>query len=94
LAAVSNAIRSHDTLSPFSRVRDRYRAHRDIVVAIVGTTDKPAAWRKDTKTSRADTAWKLGTRGREEISSDAALVRECGFMWIISKSPELMSVVH
>jgi len=45
LVAVSIAIRSHDTLFAFSRVRDRHALNRDIVVAIVGRTDIPAAWR-------------------------------------------------
>src|SRR5438067_2373422 len=66
LAAVSNAVRDRDTLSAFGRVRDRYPVHRRIVVAIVGTTDNPAAWRK--KREKRDTAWKLRAGRREEIS--------------------------
>src|SRR5207237_6039203 len=60
LAAVSNAVRDRDTLSACGRVRDRYPVHRRIVVAIAGTTDNPAAWRK-----KRDTEWNLGAGQRD-----------------------------
>ena len=50
LVAVTNAIPDHDTVSAFGRVRDRYPVYRGVVVAIVGTTDQPAAWRRDWET--------------------------------------------
>jgi hypothetical protein len=51
-------------------------------VAIFGTTDKQAAWRKNEKSSRPDSAWKLGAGRRDEISTSAASDLHCGFIWI------------
>ena len=78
---VSTAICGHDTLFAFSRIRDRYAFHRDIVMAIVGTTHKPVAWRSDTR--KSDTAQKLGNRWHDERCCCAAPVFECGFGCII-----------
>src|SRR5207248_9368189 len=86
-AAVSIAIRGHDTVFAFSRVRDRYTVHRDIVVAIVGTTHKPAAWGGDTKSS--DTARKLGIGRRAKVSFRGAPVFECGLKRIIRCAAEI-----
>src|SRR5437868_4802295 len=80
--AVANAIPDHDTFSAFARVRDCYPIHCGVVVAIFGTTDKQAAWRKNEKGSRPDSAWKLGAGRRNEISTSVASDLHCGFIWI------------
>src|SRR5437763_3055658 len=82
LDAIANAIPDHDTFSAFARVRDCYPIHCGIVVAIFGTTDKQAAWRKNEKSSRPDSAWKLGAGRRDEISTPAASDLHWGFIWI------------
>jgi hypothetical protein len=80
--AIANAMPDHDTFSAFARVRDCHAIHCGIVVAIFGTTDKQAAWRKNEKGSRPDSGWKLGAGMRDEISTSAASDLQCGFIWI------------
>src|SRR6185295_10380342 len=53
-----------------------------LVVAIFGTTDKQAAWRKNEKSSRPYSAWKLGAGRRDKISTFTASDLHCGFIWI------------
>ena len=80
--AVANAIPDNHTFAAFARVRDCYAIHCGVVVAIFGTTDKPAAWQKNEKIPRPDPRWKLGVGGRDAISTSAASDLQCGFVWI------------